>query len=159
MPVSSGTATVTLTSDTEILITREFDAPRNLVYKAWTTPELVRRWWSGGQGEMKVVEIDLRVGGRWRYVMESEGQEIAFSGEFHEIVENELLVHTEMYEAMPGNSVIDVVTFTDAGGGTKLELLVQCDSKETRDGLMASGMEIGMQKQYDLLDELAASLR
>ena len=159
MAVSSGTATVTLPSDTEILITREFEAPRHLVYKAWTTPELVRRWWSGRQGEMTLVEIDLRVGGRWRYVMTSGGQEIAFNGEYSEIVENERLVHTEVYEAMPDDGAINVVTFADSDGGTRLELLVQCKTEETRDGIIASGMEVGMQEQMDLLEELAASLR
>ena len=80
-------ATVTLPNDEQILITREFDAPRHLVYKAWTTPELVRRWWSGHRGEMKVAEIDLRVGGRWRYVMVANGGfEVAFHGEYREIV-------------------------------------------------------------------------
>jgi uncharacterized protein YndB with AHSA1/START domain len=160
MAVSSGTATVTLPSDTEILITREFDAPRHLVYKAWTTPELVRRWWSGRQGEMTLVEIDLRVGGRWRYVMTtSGGDEIAFNGEYREIVENERLVHTELFEAMPGDPAINVVTFADADGRTRLELLVQCETKETRDGIIESGMEVGMQEQMDLLEELAVSLR
>jgi uncharacterized protein YndB with AHSA1/START domain len=160
MAVSSGTATVTLPSDTEILITREFDAPRHLVYKAWTTPELVKRWWSGRQGEMTLAEIDLRVGGRWRYVMmTSGGDEIAFNGEYREIVENERLVHTEVFEAMPGEPAINVVTFADADGRTRLELLVQCESKETRDGIIESGMEVGMQEQMDLLEELAVSLR
>ena len=84
---SSGKAKVTLPTDEQILITREFDAPRQLVYEAWTTPELVRRWWSGQRGEMKVVDIDLRVGGTWRYVMTtSHGFDIAFHGEFREIV-------------------------------------------------------------------------
>src|SRR5918999_5688090 len=111
---SSGTATVTLPTDLQILITREFDAPRHLVYKAWTTPELVKRWWSGRRGEMTLAEIDLRVGGRWRYVMTtSSGDEIAFNGEYREIVENERLVHTEAFQAMPGDSAINVVTFAD----------------------------------------------
>ena len=160
MAVSSGTATVTLPSDTEILITREFDAPRHLVYKAWTTPALVKRWWSGRQGEMTLAEIDLRVGGRWRYVMTtSGGDEIAFNGEYREIVENERLVHTEVFEAMPGDPAINVVTFADADGRARLELLVQCATKETRDGIIESGMEVGMQEQMDLLEELAVSLR
>jgi uncharacterized protein YndB with AHSA1/START domain len=159
MAVTSGTAKVTLPSDTEILITREFDAPRQLVWRAWTTPELVEKWWSGGQGEMKSVEIDLRVGGRWRYVMESGGSEIAFNGEYREIVENERLVNTEVFELMPGNPALNVVTFTESGGRTKLELLVRCDDKETRDGILESGMEIGMQEQMNLLEQLAVSLR
>ena len=160
MAVSSGTAKVTLPSDEEILITREFDAPRHLVWKAWTTPELVKRWWSGRQGEMTLAEIDLRVGGRWRYVMiTGDGNEIAFHGEYQEIVEHERLVHTEVFEAMPGNPAINVVTFGDADGRTTLELLVRCNTKEERDGIIESGMEIGLQEQMDLLEELAVSLR
>src|SRR3954465_5732959 len=97
---SSKTAVVTLPSDTNILITREFDAPRHLVWKAWTTPELVRRWWHAGCGEMTGGAIDLRTGGRWRYAMIAEGcSEVAFHGEYREIVPNERLVSTEVYEA------------------------------------------------------------
>jgi uncharacterized protein YndB with AHSA1/START domain len=160
---SSGKATVTLPADDEILITREFDAPRHLVYRAWTTPELVRRWWSGHRGEMTVVDIDLRVGGRWRYVMvASGGYEVAFHGEFREIVPNERIVNTEVFE-MPGASdddaVLDVVTFGERDGGTTLELLVQCPNRVIRDAIIDSGMEVGMQEQMDVLEELARSLR
>jgi uncharacterized protein YndB with AHSA1/START domain len=80
---SSGTAKVTLPTDDQIVITREFNAPKHLVYKAWTTPELIRRWWSGGMGEVMIAEVDLRVGGKWRYVMVMpSGFEVAFHGEF-----------------------------------------------------------------------------
>jgi uncharacterized protein YndB with AHSA1/START domain len=158
---SSGTATVSLPTDEEILIAREFDAPRHLVYKAWTTPELVERWWSGRQGEMKRVEIDLRVGGRWRYVMEVPGGiEVAFNGEYREIVENERIVTTEAYEGVPGGEpALNVVTFDDVDGRTRLELLVKCATKADRDAIIESGMETGMQEQMDLLEELAISLR
>jgi uncharacterized protein YndB with AHSA1/START domain len=92
---SSGTATVTLPTDEQILITREFDAPKHLVYRAWTTPELVRRWWTARRGEMTTCEIDLRVGGTWRYVMVADGgMEVAFHGEYREIVPDERLVTT-----------------------------------------------------------------
>ncbi len=156
---SSGTAVVTLPTDTEILITREFNAPRHLVYEAWTKPELVKRWWSGKRGAMTLAEIDLRVGGRWRYVMVADGgAEVAFNGEYREIVPNERIVHTEVYEAMPEESVLNIVTFTEADGRTTLSLLTQCPSKEIRDGIIDSGMEGGMQEQMDLLEELAASL-
>ena len=156
---STGTAVVTLPTDTEILITREFNAPRHLVYEAWTKPELVKRWWSGKRGEMILAEIDLRVGGRWRYVMVAQGgHEVAFNGEYREIVPNERIVNTEVYEAMPEESVRNVVTFTEADGRTTLSLLTECPSKEIRDGIIDSGMEGGMQEQMDLLEELAASL-
>jgi uncharacterized protein YndB with AHSA1/START domain len=157
---SSGTAVVTLPTDEQILITREFDAPRRLVYKAWTTPELVRRWWSGRRGEMTSCEIDLRVGGTWRYVMiATGGHEVAFHGEFRELVPDERIVTTEVYEAMPGDGVLNTVTFTEADGRTTLELLTDCGSKEVRDAIIGSGMEVGMQEGMDLLEEVAVSLR
>src|ERR1700675_4650893 len=99
---SSGTATVTLPTDRQILITREFEAPRHLVYKAWTTPELVKRWWHANRGEATVAEIDLQVGGKWRYVMVAhDGVEVGFHGEYREIVPNERIVSTEVYEGLP----------------------------------------------------------
>jgi len=160
---TSGTAKLTLPTDTEILITREFDAPPHLVYKAWTEPELVRRWWAGHRGQMKVAEIDLRVGGTWRYVMEASGGfEVAFHGEYRQIVPGERIVTTEVFEGAPpsdAGDVINVVTFEAAGGGTKLDLLAQCPSQEIRDMIVNSGMEGGVQEQMDLLDELAAGLR
>jgi uncharacterized protein YndB with AHSA1/START domain len=160
---SSGTATVTLPTDREILITREFDAPKHLVYKAWTTPELVRRWWSGHQGEMTTCEMDLRVGGRWRYVMVADGGfEVAFHGEYREIVPNQRIVTTQVYE-LPGapedEGVLNIVTFTETAGRTTLTLLVHATSREERDAILDSGMEVGMQQQLDLLEQLALSLR
>jgi uncharacterized protein YndB with AHSA1/START domain len=156
---TSGTAKVTLPADDEILITREFDAPRHLVFKAWTTPELVKRFWAGRRGRMTVADIDLRVGGSWRYVMVTDdGHEVAFHGEFREIVPNERIVNTEVYEAMPEGEVLNIVTFTETDGRTTLELLCQCGSKEIRDGIIESGMEGGMQEQMDLLEQLAISL-
>src|SRR5437867_5714630 len=103
MPMTgSGTASVTLPTDDQILITREFDAPKQLVYKAFTTPELVKRWWNAKRGEVTVAEIDLRVGGKWRYVMiADDGSEVGFHGEYREIVPNAPLVSTEVYEGLP----------------------------------------------------------
>jgi uncharacterized protein YndB with AHSA1/START domain len=159
---SSGTATVTLPADDQILITREFDAPRHLVYKAWTTPELVKRWWSGHRGSVTSAEIDLRVGGRWRYVMiANEGFEVAFHGEYRELVPNERIVTTEVYEGAPGgddDAAVNVITFTESDGRTKLELLTQCPSKEVRDAIIDSGMEGGMQEAMDELEKVAISL-
>jgi uncharacterized protein YndB with AHSA1/START domain len=160
---TSGTAILTTPSDTDILVTRDFDAPKHLVYKAWTTPELVSRWWPSRRGKMKVAEIDLRVGGTWRYVMVAEGEfEVAFHGEYREIVENERIVSTEIFEGTPeGDSppTLNVITFTElADGRTRLEMLTQCPSKEIRDIIIDSGMEAGMQDGMDLLEEVAASL-
>jgi uncharacterized protein YndB with AHSA1/START domain len=163
MTVSSGGATVTLPTDEEILIVREFDAPRRLVYKAWTTPELVKRWWSGQRGKMTDVEMDLRVGGRWRYVMVANGgYEVAFHGEYREILPEERIVTTEVFEGAPLGDVdppLNVVTFTEVDGRTRLELLSKCPNKELRDAIIDSGMEGGMQEQMDLLEDVAKSLR
>ena len=157
---SSGTATVTLPTDEQILITREFDAPKHLVYKAWTTPELVKRWWSANRGEMTITEIDLRVGGVWRYVMVADGGfEVAFHGEYREIVPNERIVSTEVYEGMPEAEAVNTLTFTEVDGRTILTLLVQHTSKELRDAHIDSGMEAGMQEAMDLLEQVAVSLR
>jgi len=154
---------VTLPTDEQILITREFDAPKHLVYRAWTTPELVKRWWSGHQGEMTIAEIDLRVGGRWRYVMVADGgHEVAFHGEYREIVPNQRIVNTEVYEmpgAPEGEGALNIVTFTEVDGRTTLTLLVQAASKQDRDAIVNSGMEVGMQQQMDLLEKVAISLR
>ena len=159
---TSGTAKVTLPTDEEILITREFDARRALVWRAWTEPELLRRWWNGRRGQMSVVDVDLRVGGTWRYVMLADGgHEVAFHGEFREIVPEERIVTTEVFEGAPpsdAGDVLNVVTFTEANGRTTLDLLVQCPNREIRDAIMGSGMEIGMQEQYDVLEQLVITL-
>src|ERR671910_2493386 len=153
---SSGTAVVTLPTDTQILITREFAAPKHLVYKAWTTPELIKRWWSANRGEVTLAEIDLRVGGAWRYVMIADGGfEVGFHGEYREIVPNERLVSTEVYEGMPDAEAVNTVTFTEVDGRTRVEMLVQHQTKEHRDGHVDSGMEAGLQDALDLLEELA----
>ena len=160
---SSGTATVSLPTDEQILITREFDAPKHLVYKAWTTPELVKRWWHAKRGVMTLCEIDLRVGGKWRYVMVADGGlEVAFHGEYREIVPNERLVSTEVYEGIPDaeeHAALDTLTLTEVDGRTTLTVLVEHPTKEGRDAHINSGMEDGMQDAMDLLEEVAVSLR
>jgi len=156
---SSGTATVTLPQDDQILITREFDAPRHLVYRAWTEPELVRRWWAGRRGEVTSAEIDLRVGGTWRYVMVAHGgYEVAFHGEFREIVPDERIVSTEVYEGAPDGEAVNLITFTEADDRTTLSILMQLPSRDIRDAIIASWMETGMQEGMDLLEEVAISL-
>ena len=160
---SSGSALLTLPADDQILVEREFDAPAHLVYKALTTPELVKRWWNAKRGEVTICEIDLRVGGRWRYVMViDDGAEIGFHGEFREIVPNERLVWTEAYEGMEypdAGASVNTTTLTEVNGRTTMSVLMQLPSQEIRDGIIESGMEAGMQDAYDLLEEVAVSLR
>jgi uncharacterized protein YndB with AHSA1/START domain len=157
---SKRTAVVTLPSSTEILITRVFDAPRHLVYKAWTTPELIKRWWSSNRGEVTVADVDLRVGGGWRFVMVTEnGFEVAFHGEYRELVPHERIVCTEVYEGMPEAEALNIMTFVEKDGRTTLTILVQHQKAAHRDAHIASGMEAGMQDAMDLLEEVARSQR
>jgi uncharacterized protein YndB with AHSA1/START domain len=157
---NSGTAVVTLPSDTQILITREFAAPKHLIYKAWTTPELIKRWWSANRGEVTLAEVDLRVGGKWRYVMIADGGfEVGFHGEYREIVPNERLVSTEVFEGMPDAEALDTLTLTEKDGRTTLTVLVQHQNKANRDAHIESGMEGGLQDALDLLEQVAISLR
>jgi uncharacterized protein YndB with AHSA1/START domain len=157
---SSGKAVVTLPADDQILITREFDAPAALVWRALTEPELVKRWWAGERGEVTSAEIDLRVGGTWRYVMvaSSGGFEVGFHGEYHELVEPERIVSTEVFEGMPEASSFNTTTLVEADGRTMLQTLVQHSSQEHRDGHVNSGMEGGMQEAFDRLENVARSL-
>jgi uncharacterized protein YndB with AHSA1/START domain len=160
-------AKLTLPAEDQILVTREFDAPRHLVYKAWTTPELVARWWTARRGTARQMEIDLRVGGRWRYVMDADnGMEVAFHGEFKEIVPDERIVSTEVFEGAPlppeeleASATVNTATFTeDESGRTTLTILIQCPSPEVREAIIGSGMEDGLQDALELLEEVAQGL-
>ncbi|MEV6629553.1 SRPBCC family protein [Actinoplanes sp. NPDC051470] len=159
---TSGTAKVTLPADNQILITREFNAPRHLVWKAYTTPDLVKRWWAGQRGNVTSAEIDLRVGGKWRYVMDAgAGFEVAFHGEFREIDAPSRLVNTEAYEGIPdpdGHAGLVTVTFTEKDGRTHLEMLCEYNDKVDRDAVIESGMEGGMQESMDQLEIVAVDL-
>ena len=156
---STGTAKVTLPADDQILITRDFDAPKEMVWKAWTTPELVKRWWAGERGSVTSVEIDLRVGGTWRYVMEATGgMEVGFHGEYREIEPEARVVSTEVYEGMPDAYSVNTLTLTETDGRTHMEVLVQHQNQEHRDGHINSGMEGGMQESMDALEQVAVSL-
>jgi uncharacterized protein YndB with AHSA1/START domain len=161
MPVtSSGKAVVTLPADDQILIERAFDAPAALVWRALTEPELVKRWWAGRRGEVTSAEIDLRVGGRWRYVMSAHDGafEVAFHGEYRELVPGERIVSTEVFEGFPDAQSVNTMTLVEEDGRTTLRTLVQHTSREHRDGHVDSGMEGGLQESFDALEDVAKSL-
>jgi uncharacterized protein YndB with AHSA1/START domain len=152
-------ATVTTPTDTQILITREFDAPRHLVYLAWTTPELLRRWWHANRAEITGVEMDVRVGGRWRWAARShDGYEFAFYGEYREVVPDERLVTTETFSGVPDAQAVSATTFAEKDGRTYLEILVEHQNRENRDGHLNSGMEDGLQDALQLLEEAVREL-
>ena len=159
---NSQSAKLTFPSDTQILITREFAAPKHLVYRAVTEPELVKRWWHANRGEVTFCEIDHRVGGKWRFVSKTpDGFEVAFHGEYKEIVPNERVVQTEAYEGAPDpddSATLNTMTLSEQDGRTTLTVLVDCPSPQVRDAIVESGMEAGLQDAYDLLEEVAISL-
>jgi uncharacterized protein YndB with AHSA1/START domain len=160
---SSGTAKLTLPSDTQIHITRDFAVPKHLVYRAVTEPELVKRWWNAKRGEVTVCEIDLREGGKWRYVMQTpDGLEVAFHGEYREIVPTERVVTTEVFEGAPdpeSNHTVNTMTLKEKGEATTITVLIDCPNEFVRNAIIESGMESGLQDAYDLLEEVAISLR
>lgn len=156
---TSGTAKVTLPADDQILIEREFAAPAFLVWRAITEPDLVRRWWHARRGEITVCEIDLRVGGKWRYAMRPyRGDEFAFYGEDLEIVPNQKVIQTETFEPFPDAAATNTTTLSEHEGITRLRTLVQHMTAEARDMHINSGMEPGMQDAFDLLEQVAISL-
>jgi uncharacterized protein YndB with AHSA1/START domain len=154
--MSANTLKITTVSDREIVITRVFNAPRRLVFDAHTKPELVRQWLGAFTGwTMPVCEIDLRVGGRYRYLWKKDGEEMGMGGEFREIVKPERLVATEVFDDpwYPG-AAVDTSVFVEQNGRTTLTLTVQYESRAARDAVLQSPMETGLKASYDRLEEL-----
>ncbi len=148
---------VTTPSDREIEIRRPFGAPRDLVYKALTTPELVKRWLYGPPGwSMEVCEIDLRVGGSFRYVLRGpQGEQMGWGGSFRELEPPSRIVHTELFdEDWTGGETVITTNLYEQGGATELAMRILYASKEARDGALKSPMEEGMGASYDRLEEV-----
>lgn len=157
---SSSKLEVTVPSDTQIKLTRVFDAPPRMVWEVMTKPEYVRRWYCCMEGfTMPVCEIDLRVGGKWRYVIRSaDGQEFGFHGEYQEIAPAVRVVNTEIFEPFPDHPALVTSTFKAQGERTLFESLVQHDSQQSRDMHLQSGMEQGASIAYDRLEAAAREL-
>lgn len=157
----SGALTITTRGDREIVMTRVLNAPRNLVFDAFTKPELVRRWLLGPEGwTMPVCEIDLRVGGKYRYVWRhAQGHEMGMGGLFREIVPPERIVSTEKFDESwyPGEAV-GTITFVEQGGETTVTQTVQYQSAEARDAVLKSPTESGVEAGYKRLEELLINL-
>lgn len=145
-------------SDREIVMTRDFHFPRVLVWKAWTQAEHVKNWWGCAASKITHCEIDLRVGGAWRYVMDVDGQEMGFHGVYRQIQEPEKLVHTQIFEPMPQHEVLVTVVFEEQNGVTRMTETALYNSKEARDGHLQSGMETGAGQSMDKLDEVLSTL-
>jgi uncharacterized protein YndB with AHSA1/START domain len=149
---SSGETIMTLPSDREIVVTRVFDAPRALVFKAYTDPDAIPHWWGPAKYKTTVDKMDLRVGGAWRYVhVGPEGDSYGFHGEYREIVPPERLVSTFEFEGMPGHVSEDTLTLEERDGKTYMTTTTRFASREDRDGMLQSGMEEGMRETMDRL--------
>ena len=158
----SGTFQITTPSDTEITLTRLFDAPRELVWEAMTTPEHVKQWWGilDDGYSVPVCEIDLRVGGTWRYIGSGpKGRIPAFYGEYKEIDRPGRLVYTEFFEPFPDGGSLVTQLLTEEGGKTRLTVTARYDSRETRDMVIGTGMEKGAAISYDRLEDLVRALQ
>ena len=156
--LNTGTLKVTTPSDCEIVLTRVFDAPRQLVFDAISKPELLKRWFGPHGHSLVVCEVDFRVGGAWRFVLEDpDGRHMGMSGVYQEIVPGERTVHTEAFDDYPGDSVVTTV-LTEQDGKTTLTGTVRYESREVRDAVVASGMEHGAAETYDRLADLLPSL-
>ena len=153
--------TVTTPSDQEIRMTRLFDAPRTLVFEAMSRPEHVRQWWGNlGEGySVPVCEIDLRVGGKWRFVNRHPQGEAAFYGEYLEIAPPARVVFTEIFEPFPDSPSVVTAEFTEEQGKTRLTATVRYPSKEVRDMVMGTGMATGAGLSYDRLEDLLGRLQ
>jgi uncharacterized protein YndB with AHSA1/START domain len=152
-------ATVTTPSDREIHIKREFDAPRDRVFAAYTDPKLVPEWW-GPRGTTTVVDVmDVRAGGSWRFVSrDADGREDAFRGTYREVAPPDRIVQTFEWEGMPGHVSVETAVFEDLGDRTRVVTTTTFHTTEERDGMLGSGMGKGMNETYQRLDELLARL-
>ncbi|MFI1938407.1 SRPBCC family protein [Streptomyces purpureus] len=150
---TQSTTKLTTPSERELVITRDFAAPRERVFEAWTKPEQVRQWYGLSSLTTTVCDIDLRVGGAWRWGQKApDGQEIVFSGMYEEITPPERLVYTELFELMPGPRIHVTLTFEEKGDGvTRLRSTSVWPSAEIRDQALATGMEAGVAEEYDRL--------
>jgi uncharacterized protein YndB with AHSA1/START domain len=153
--------TLELPTDREILITRSFAAPVAMVFDAITKPEHIRRWWAPrSRGEMLACEVDLRVGGRWRFSMRTlDGREVGFHGEYFAITAPTEIVHSEIFDPFPDFPARVTVTLRENDGVTVMTSRSVYPSKEVRDMVIASGMESGMRESMRQLSEVAESLR
>jgi uncharacterized protein YndB with AHSA1/START domain len=159
--VNSDSFKVTTLSDHEIRMTRLFNAPRHLVFEAMTKPEHVKQWWGRlGEGySVPVCEIDLRVGGAWRFVNRHPKGEAAFHGEYREIAPPSRLVFTEIFEQFPDSVSVVTTDFTDEGARTRMTATVRYPSPDVRDMVLKSGMSQGAGISYDRLEDLVAALQ
>ncbi|RAS69015.1 uncharacterized protein YndB with AHSA1/START domain [Lentzea atacamensis] len=151
--------TVTLPSDTEIAMSRSFDAPASLVWDAFTKPELIKRWLLGPDGwEMPICEVDLRVGGKWRYGWAMPDGSGAFEmyGEYSEVTPHSRIVHTEHFEDNP--PAVTTVEFVESGGQTTMTTTMRLVSQEARDAVLATGMADGAGRSYERLSEVLSTL-
>lgn len=150
---------LTLPSDKEILLTRVFDAPPAVVFKAFTESEWIPKWWGPRDTTTTVDKMEFRPGGKWRFIQhDKKGEEYAFNGEYREVVPNKKIVNTFEFEPMAGHISVEHITFQEVDGKTKVTNLVKYDSKADRDGMLKTGMEEGAGETWDRFEELLAEM-
>jgi uncharacterized protein YndB with AHSA1/START domain len=156
---AANTVTVSLPSDHEISLSRDFDAPRELVFEAFSKPEHVARWWGQKDSTLPVCEMDFRPGGAWRFVEHAaDGNDYGFRGEYRDIVRPERITWTFEFEGAPGHIVVETMTFEDLGGRTRIIGTSVFDTVEDRDQMYNSGMARGASEAYDRLDVVLQTL-
>ena len=153
---NNSSSTLTILSEREVVMTRIFDAPRELVFKAHTDPNLIPQWWGLRNNTTIVEKMDVRPGGTWRFIQrDAEGNEFAFNGEYREVVPPERLVNTFEFEGMPGRTILDTSIFEELPDGkTKLTAISLFETMEDRDWMIRTGMEVGSNESWNRLDEL-----
>jgi uncharacterized protein YndB with AHSA1/START domain len=151
--------TISTPGEREIVVERDFAAPRERVFAAWTEPDLIARWWGRRGPETRVDELDARPGGRWRFVeVEPDGTEVAFRGVYREVQAPVRLVYTFEWEGAPGHVSVDALDFEEIEGGTRIVSRTVFHTGEERDGMIEAGMEKGLNEGYEQLDELLAEI-
>jgi uncharacterized protein YndB with AHSA1/START domain len=155
----SPTAVISTPSEREIRIEREFDAPREIVWSVWTNPKLIPEWWGPRGSQARVDKMDVRTGGSWRFIVgDCEDNETAFRGTYREVTPPERIVQTFEWEGMPGHVAVETAVFEDLGQRTRVTTTSLFHTTEERDGMLASGMEIGVHDTYARMDELLERL-
>ena len=155
MTSNNPTQIIAKPGEREVIITRVFDAPRDVVFRACTDPKLIPQWWGPARYTTKVDKMDVRPSGTWRFIQtDSEGNEFGFNGTYGEIVPPERYSYTFEFEPMPGHILHDTVTFEDEGGKTKMTIHSVFQSVEDRDGMLNSGMESGLTESHDRFEQV-----
>jgi uncharacterized protein YndB with AHSA1/START domain len=150
--------TVALPTDTTLVATLDVGAPKEQVFRAWTTPEFIKRWWGGDNGKVTAAEVDLRVGGTWRWVIFANGSDWGFHGEYLQVIPGERLLYTDIFENQPEMATFKTITFADNNERTNMTIHTQFNSKEHRDTQLTPHWQEGLEGMRGHLERVASSI-